>query len=329
MLEDEENINLKKVSKRNEATALCQISLSALLFGISFVYQRYAMIRGIGPVTFNACRFTISTFLTLIMQCLIQSKISITRDEWRWGIFCGIFVFGGSVFQQIGLKTIQAAKMSLITGSYVIFVPAVEWLIPGFGVQLNWRIWMSAAVSLVGFFLLSGCSNVNCFHEQDSLMKGEVFVFISMLLWIVVVMATDIASKKVDCISLAIVEDIVCSILSLIAALFLEDIMWDYPYKVILESWDLILIVAAVEGSAVVFGILGQKYINPSLTALISSSASVYTAIFGYYFLHETLNPIEFVGCALILIATLFASYRIDDEKSSEIPGDKIMYGSI
>mmetsp|Transcript_20716 Transcript_20716/g.20065 ORF Transcript_20716/g.20065 Transcript_20716/m.20065 type:complete len:330 (-) Transcript_20716:453-1442(-) len=329
MSEDEENIKLREALQKNEASALCQISVSALLFGISFVYQRYAMIRGIGPITFNACRFTISTFLTVMMQYLIQSKIPITRDEWRWGTFCGIFVFGGSVFQQIGLKTVQAAKMSLITGSYVIFVPAVEWLIPGFGLHLDWRIWMSAAISVVGFFLLSGCSNVNCFHEQNSFMIGEIYVFVSMLLWIVVVMATDIASKKVDCISLAIVEDMVCSILSLIAAVLLEDIMWDYPYEMILKSWDLILIVAAVEGSAVVFGILGQKYINPSLTALISSSASVYTAIIGYFFLHETLNSLESMGCALILIATIFASFQISDEKSSEIPGDKTMYGSI
>ena len=119
-------------------------------------------------------------------------------------------------------------------------------------------------------------------------MSGETIIFISLLFWVVVVMATDVAAKKVDCLSLAIVEDLVTSILTIIAALFLESEMLVYPYTAIMGSWDLILIVAAVEGAAVVFGILGQVHISPSTTALISSSASVYAAIGGYFFLHES-----------------------------------------
>jgi hypothetical protein len=94
----------------------------------------------------------------------------------------------------------------------------------------------------------------------------------------------------VDCISLAVVEDLITSIFTIIAAIALEPDMLVYPYAAIRGSWDIIFIVAAVEGSAVVFGILGQVYINPSITALISSSASVYCAIAGYVFLDELMR---------------------------------------
>ena len=337
----EEIVTGDSSSRVEHLTALLQIFASAILFGISFVYQRYAMLRGIGPITFNACRFPISTVLTLMVQYLLRlkkpsSSVSVaaktyTIETWKWGIFCGLFVFGGSVLQQIGLLTVQAAKMSFITGSYVIFVPIAEWCLPGFGLKLSRHIWLAAILSIVGMFLMSGCvGDLDCFSRKGNvLMSGETIIFISLLFWVVVVMATDVAAKKVDCLSLAIVEDLVTSILTIIAALFLESEMLVYPYTAIMGSWDLILIVAAVEGAAVVFGILGQVHISPSTTALISSSASVYAAIGGYFFLHESLRPIEMTGGALILLTTIYASCQIKNVEDTSTSRAKISYSSI
>ena len=323
----------------NVLTALLQIFLSAVLFGVSFVYQRYAMLRGVGPITFNACRFPISTLLTLAVQYFLRLKSSpvaplariYTAETWKWGMICGFFVFGGSVLQQVGLQTVQAAKMSFITGSYVIFVPIVEWFIPGFGLKLDYHIWLSAIVSIIGMYFLSGCAGTgDCFSSEDSFfMSGETMIVISMLFWVVVILTTDVASKKVDCLSLAVVEDLVTSIFTIIAAIAFEPEMLVYPYTVIRGSWDLILIVAAVEGGAVVFGILGQVHINPSVTALISSSASVYCAVGGYFFLHELLRPVEILGCVLILIATIYASCQIKIDEPLALAGSKISYTSI
>ena len=282
------------------------------------------MLRGIGPITFNACRFPISTVLTIAVQFLMLPKSSsssvslvvsrYTISTFKWGIFCGLFIFGGSVLQQIGLLEVQAGKMSFITGSYVIFVPIVEWCLPGFGVHLNCSIWISAVISIIGMYFLSGCVGYeNCFKSNENILQsGEMIIFGSMLFWVIVIMATDVAAKEVDCLSLAVVENLVCSVLTIAAAMIFEPDMMKYPYNVIGESWDLIVIVATVEGSAVVFGILGQVYINPSITALISSSASVYTAIGGYVFLGEVLRPVELLGCGLILSATAAASYQIE-----------------
>lgn len=332
------------VQSKKEFIALLQVFASSVLFGISFVYQRYAMLRGIGPVTFNACRFPISTVLTILVQYLLRPRNSsvlastttqnYSVETFKWGTICGIFVFGGSLLQQIGLLTVQAAKMSFITGSYVIFVPIAEWCVPGFGSKLNRHIWLSAIVSIFGMFLLSGCiGNEDCFSSHGNiLMSGETIIFISMLFWVVVILATDVASKKVDCVSLAVIEDLITSILTIIAAILLESNMLIYPYQEIRECWDLILIVAAVEGSAVVLGILGQVYVNPSITALISSSASVYASLGGYFFLHEMLHPVEILGGVLILIATVYASHQIQNEESLPLLksfGTKNLYSSV
>ena len=327
-----------------ELVALFQIIASSVLFGISFVYQRYAMLRGIGPITFNACRFPISTVLTIFVQYLLNPKKSsvlaststqnYSIETWKWGIFVGLFVFGGSLLQQIGLLTVQAAKMSFITGSYVIFVPIVEWCVPGFGLKLDWHIWLSAIVSIIGMFLLSGCAgSVDCFsYQENNSMNGETIIFISMLFWVVVILGTDVASKKVNCISLAVIEDLTTSVFTIAAAILLESNMLAYPYEKIRESWDLILIVGALEGSAVLLGTLSQIYISPSIVALISSSASVYTSIGGFFFLHEVLRPLEILGAVLILSATLYASYQVRNEESTPLvksDGTRNLYSSI
>lgn len=40
-----------------------QIMISVLFIGISFVGERYAMLNGIGPISYNACRYFISTII--------------------------------------------------------------------------------------------------------------------------------------------------------------------------------------------------------------------------------------------------------------------------
>ena len=116
------------------------------------------------------------------------------------------------------------------------------------------------------------------------------------------------AVREVDYLELAIVEDIVCSVLTLSFALYYEPTMWISPYESIRKSYVDLLVVAVVEVFAVIFSILGQIYISPSLAALLFSTASVYAAVGGYIFLDEILTIPELFGCSLIAVATVIAS---------------------
>jgi hypothetical protein len=42
--------------------------IAVMAFGISFVLQRNAMLNGIPPLTYNACRYFVSTILLLIYK---------------------------------------------------------------------------------------------------------------------------------------------------------------------------------------------------------------------------------------------------------------------
>ena len=359
--------------EKGERLGLLYVCGSALLFGISFVFQRHAMLGGqmsIQPITFTACRFPITTLLTMCLKgCVwyrereqqptsLPAVLSETESMlptlpskyfavWKWGLICGFFVAAGAVFQQLGLLTVSAGKMSFITGSYVVFVPIFEHILPCVTSRLTTRIWTSAVISVVGMYFLSGCMSEDCFATTININfgGGVAACFLSMFCWVFLLILTDMAVREVDYLELAIVEDVCVSVLTLSFALYFEPTMWISPYISIRESYVDLLVVAVVEVFAVIFSILGQIYISPSLAALLFSTASVYAALGGYIFLGEGLTIPELFGCSLIAVATVIASYpsslitinkdnglllaAVEKKRYTALPSESASYGSV
>jgi drug/metabolite transporter (DMT)-like permease len=312
--------------QRRERVATLQLFFSTTLFGVSFIGQKVAMTEGIGPLTYTACRFVVSTLLLFlcrpVIQLLIHSEIDVanrtenfgsrkvSNELYKWASLCGLAAFGGSNLQQIGLGTVTAGKTAFITGMYVIFVPIVEWALPGFGLQLNWRVWASAAVSMLGMILLSGDFSMRP-TGGGIFSAGEVIVFISMLFWVVSIISADVGTKRgVDGVSFTLWEFAVSTVLSIILVFIFESEFLIFPFDSIVKSWKMILLVGITEGVSFLFGTLGQMYIAPSKAALIYSLESVTAAVGAYFFLGEVLSWKELFGCFLMLSAAVFCSYE-------------------
>jgi drug/metabolite transporter (DMT)-like permease len=161
----------EQTSKYRYRVSIFQLFSSTILFGVSFVGQKHAVASGIGPLTYTACRFAISTLLLLLFQPLLQhsfhSEVNIesshndsfdtsmvTKELLKYAALCGFSSFSASNLQQIGLQTVSAGKAAFITGMYVVFVPIAEYFLPGFGSKLNWRVWFSVLISFIGKHIL-------------------------------------------------------------------------------------------------------------------------------------------------------------------------------
>ena len=334
----EMDVSSQKIGQERERIATVQLCFSTVFFGVSFIGQKAAMEEGIGPLTYTACRFLVSTILLLLFQpianVIFHSQVDVadstgtgsspTRmfsELFKWAGLCGITSFGGSNLQQIGLNTVTAGKAAFITGMYVVFVPIVEFVLPGFGQQLNWRIWVSAGVSLLGMFFLSGgFTDADFWSAGDVLMSGEMIVFISMLFWVVSIISADVGTKRgVDGISFTIVEFSVSTVLSITMALIFEPESFQYPFHKITGAWKMILLVGFTEGISFLFATLGQMYTNPSKAALIFSLESVTAAFGAYLCLGEKLNYTELFGCFLMLAAAVLCTYQPNTESSDEL----------
>ena len=295
-----------------------QIMIAVVLFGITFIFQRRAMLIGMGPISFNACRFAISALLMLIVgpitsplihtaveqsedqnQSEVIKRWNYNRDLMFWGVLCGLSGFGGSMLQQIGIVNLTAGKTGFITGMFVIFVPIVEWLTPGFGADLTAKSWLACLGSMFGLYLLSGCSQTeSCLDGASG--RSEILVFISMLFWTVGIMWCDVGAKKVNAISLMTVNFVIITVLTIIVAYIYESEDLRYPFTTIRENWLNIFITGAFEAIAFCFATMGQRYTSPTKASILFSLESVACAIFSFICLNERLSYIEIVGACFM-----------------------------
>lgn len=185
------------------------------------------------------------------------------QDLWFYGIILGLANFGGSILQQIGLCYVNANKTGFITGMYVVFVPIAEYFIPCFDSShnsINVRSILSVAISVGGLFLLSGYYADANSQNEDNGHVGEIIVFVSMLFWVVSILAADLASKKVDVISITLVDFFVTTLLTIPLAATIEYDEFSRLFSNFLcEDWLWISAVGFTEAAAFLLSTLGKN----------------------------------------------------------------------
>ena len=132
------------------------LSITALIWGTAFVAQIVGM-EHIGPFTFTASRTLIgaASLIPVILFMDRKRARDNTRDEFqgskkdliKGGLACGLAMFCGLAFQQVGLQYTTAGKAGFITALYIVFVPIL-------GLFLHKRIeksvWLGVILGLVG-----------------------------------------------------------------------------------------------------------------------------------------------------------------------------------
>jgi drug/metabolite transporter (DMT)-like permease len=332
-------------NRSNEFICEVQIIISLFFFGSSFIGQKQAMTNGLGPITFNACRYVVSTFLLYCVKECTGFKLSIeeTESEKRthppignngeyqpieptyfnqmssrkqmffYATLLGITNFGGSMLQQIGLVTVSAGKTGFITGMYVVFVPIFEYIfIPKYRHHMNYRIVFSVLLSFLGLYLLSGCLE----HEDcigTTLGRGEVIVFVSTFFWVVSILVSDYGAKNCEVIEMTYYEFLIATILNIAFAVYFETEFLYYPFVDISLNWYLIIIVGFTE--AVSFGLatLGQMYVNPTRATILFSMEAVVCATLAFLILREKMSFIEIIGAIFMTLAALLSSFSNEE----------------
>jgi len=280
----------------------CLLLLTACIWGFAFVAQRAGM-EFVGPFTFNGIRFALGS-LSLVPLILYQRRRELGSGTLQpkaslstlltGGMLAGLAIFIGASFQQIGLVYTTAGKAGFITGLYVIIVPVLG---------LFWRIypnvgtWVGAIMAAIGLYFLS-------VTEQFTIAFGDLLELIGAFFWAAHVLLIGWYSPRINNLMLACFQFSVCSVMSLIAALILEDI----ALQGILDAAVPILYggVCSV-GVAYTLQVVAQKDAPPSHAAIILSLEAVFAAIGGWLILEETMTSRGLLGCSLMLVGMILS----------------------
>ncbi len=268
--------------------------LASAIWGFAFVAQRVGM-QYMQPMGFNAVRFGLGALVLVPLlffgfpgkkpQPILKGS---PQQLLRAGLMTGLFIFAGSTFQQSGMVYTTAGKAGFITGLYVIFVPLIGLFR---GLKTKPTIWVGAALGSLGLFLLSG-------KGWGGIALGDGLVLVGTLFWASHVLAVGYWVHKVNPLALAILQFIICSILSTIGAFFFES----FTLEGLQNSVIPILYAGIMSvGVAYTLQILGQRKAHPAHAALILSLEGVFAALGGWILLSEGLTVKGAIGCSLML----------------------------
>ena len=279
--------------------------LAAIIWGFAFVAQRIGM-DYVGPFTYNGVRFTLGAIILLPFLFVSASKneplIKISHPADRRKIFIGslmtgLFLFGGVALQQLGLQQTTAGKAGFITGLYVVFVPIVGLL---FGQRSHISMWIGAALSLTGLYLLSMTGGF-------TIAPGDKLVLYCAIIFTFHVLFIAWLSPLMNSFLLAVIQFSICALLNLVIAFAIEPV----HLSSIMQAWLPIAYGGILSvGVAYTLQVIAQKTAHPAYASIILSLEAVFAFVGGWLILHEHLTTRMLIGCVLMLVGMIVVQVK-------------------
>jgi drug/metabolite transporter (DMT)-like permease len=284
------------------------LTLAAMIWGFAFVAQRSGM-EHVGPFFFTGVR-TLLGALTLIVFISLQNGASRAKqknatagkkDLLLGGFMCGLVLFAGSNFQQMGLVFTSASKAGFITALYIVLVPI-------FGIFLkhktHWNTWAGVLLASVGLYCL-------CITESLNIAPGDLVILIGAAFWAMHILVIDYFVRRVDAVRLSCAQFIVCGALSLIAMPFADPYFSSVsfpPIENIIAVLPAILYTGVLSsGAGFTLQAVGQKYANPTVASIVMSTEAIFGVIGGFLLLGERFTSRELLGSILMFAAVILA----------------------
>ena len=275
--------------------------ICAIIWGTTFIAQDTGM-QVIGPYVFNGVRFFVG-FLALIPFYLLLEKkntykvVSKNKSKFIYlSILIGLFLFLGTVFQQVALLYTDVANAAFFTIFYVPMVPIIVFFL--FKKDIHWSVWPSVMLCVIGGYLLTN------FHDA-TIRLGDTLVIIGAIFWSLHIIFIGKIIEEFDApILIGLIQTIIVSTCSIILALIFED----FILKNILAQKVQILYAGILSGGiAFVLQIYAQKNISPAPAAIIFSLEGVFATIAAWIILSQMLNINNILGCSFILVGVLIS----------------------
>jgi len=273
--------------------------IAAIIWGFAFVAQSIGG-ENMGSFTFNAIRMFIGgiTLIPFIIFNRKKSKTKTNKSLIIGGILCGTILFFAANLQQVGLEYSSASKAGFLTAQYIIIVPLIGIF---FKKRPSITLWISIFIALFGIYLL-------CVTDEIHITPGDFLLLLGALGFSLHILVIDYFSPIVDAIKLSCIQFFVCGIITLFPMFLFED----PSISAIKVSLIPLLYTGVLScGIAYTFQIIGQKSVNPMVSALIMSLESVFAAIGGWIILGESLTSRELTGCVCLFIAIILAQLPV------------------
>jgi drug/metabolite transporter (DMT)-like permease len=278
--------------------------ITTAIWGFGFVATRMTLQDEAGralltPLWSNAARFTLAlAVLTPIAWARVRRM---GRAGLRAGLVLGVALYACFAFQTAGLARTSIAHSSFITVTYVIFVPLAAAALGR--ERLRPRHVGAALLALVGVALLTDL-------RQGGANLGDLLTLLCALACTAHILVADRAAKGVDALALNWVQIAVTLALSLATAPLIEGSQCLHLLAPPSGRLWFGLLYCAILSSCVAFTLqfAAQKRLSAPVAAMLFLLESPFGAISALLVLGERMGPWQWVGAAIILVASAVAA---------------------
>ena len=296
----------KKKTAKTQLIGVILLLLTAFIWGISFVSQSVGM-ENVEAFTFNGIRTlmgaAVLTPIILIRDKKNSKKMSTTQIKEkkatdqktiRSGIILGIVFCIASNLQQLAFNYSTSGKIAFITATYIFFVPLIGLFLKK---KLPLLTWGCVIFGFIGLYFL--CIDPN---NLGTINKGDLLAFTCAIVFAIHILLIEKYAPDVDGIKLSCLQFIVSGILSCLLMFLLES-----PTLSAIKSTMIPLLYSGVMscGLAYTFQIIGQKYTEATIAALLMCMESVFAVLAAAVILHELLTSREILGCVIMFTAII------------------------
>lgn len=279
---------------------------AAMIWGLSFVAQNEGM-NHVEGFTFNGIRMLIGSAVLLPIiffrskknpqKLNKQAKKELLKVNLLAIIPVGLCLFLGSTLQQFAFNYTETGKIGFLTALYMIFVPILGLFMKK---RTPFTVWIGVLLGLVGmYFLCMGTS------KSFTIGKGEFLGIGCALAYAVHMLVIDKVGKNVDSIVLSCGQFFVTGFISVILMFIFENPSLD---KIMDAAVPILYSGALSSGVGFTIQVVGQKYTEPTIAAMLFCLESVFAVFFAFIMPpHEMLAPVEYFGCTVLFAAIIIA----------------------
>ena len=289
---------------------------AAMIWGLSFVAQDEGM-NHVGAFTFNGIRMIIGSAVLVPFiiarsrknnsQLNSEEKKSLIRSNIIGILPVGICLFFGSTLQQFAFNYTETGKIGFLTALYMIFVPIIGLFLKK---KPAYTIWIGVALGLVGMYLLCVGSSATI-----RIGTGELLAIGCAVAYAVHIIIIDKFAQKIDAVVLSCGQFFFTGFISCILMFVFEK-----PSIGSILNAAVPILYSGILSSGLAFTlqIVGQKYTDPTIAAMLLCLESVFSVLFAFIMPpHETLAVVEYIGCAIIFIAIIIAQINPKKKKTN------------
>ena len=294
------------MTKRN-IVGIIYLTFTAMIWGSTFVAQ-YIGGEYVGPYTFVMARSYIGALFVFVL-ILIRNKIKYNKfkykveeeeekeETFKLAVKSSFFLFIGIVTQQIGVRYTTTAKAGFEASLTIIMVPIIMLF---YKKKIKFLTWIFIFLTIVGIFLITMAS-------YDKFNFGDLLGVISSFFYSLTIIQVDKYINRIDPLKFSMIRILCLGIYATFFSLLLERNALTMD-NIKMSLFTIIYAGVFSSGVAYTLQILGQDRVNPVVATLIMSFEGMFATLSGFIFLHQTLTPLQIVGCVLMTFSIIMVN---------------------